>query len=138
VPDAAEREIYVCGPVSLIDDVTKRFAAHVEHGKLHSERFTAPVLAADVAPVDDSPKRLAFTKSAVLAKGDAKRSLLVQAEEAGLSPEYGCRIGICHSCRCGKSRGVVRDLVSGELLDETVTEIRLCVSAPVTDVTLDL
>lgn len=138
VPDAAEREIYVCGPGTLIDDVTKRFAAHVEHGRLHSERFTAPLLADDVGPADDSPKRLAFTKSAVLAKGDAKRSLLVQAEEAGLSPEYGCRMGICHSCRCGKTRGIVRDLVSGELLDETVTEIRLCVSAPVTDVTLDL
>lgn len=138
-PHAAEGHVYVCGPSALVDAMQARFGSLATEGRFHVERFTAKVRTIDVDTADaDAPRRLAFRKSGVLAPGDGRRSLLVQAEAAGLSPEHGCRMGICHSCRCGKSAGVVRDMVSGELLDETVTEIRLCVSTPVTDVTLDL
>lgn len=138
-PSAASGHVYVCGPTALVEAMQTRFAPLAEDGRFHVEHFTAPVRALDAASADaDTPRRVAFRKSGVLAPGDGRRSLLVQAEAAGLSPEHGCRMGICHSCRCGKSAGVVRDMVSGELLDETVTEIRLCVSTPVTDVTLDL
>lgn len=139
-PEAGSGHVYVCGPTALVDAMQARFGSLADEGRFHVERFTAPVRALDLeaAPDADAPRRLAFRRSGVLAPGDGKRSLLVQAEAAGLSPEHGCRMGICQSCRCGKSAGVVRDLVSGELLDETVTEIRLCVTTPVTDVTLDL
>lgn len=130
--------VYVCGPDGLVEAMRSRAGTHAETGRLHVERFTAPTKTSVDVVDDTSPRRLVFRASGRIASGDARRSLLVQAEEAGLSPEHGCRMGICHSCRCGKSAGVVRDLVSGELLDDSVTEIRLCVSAPVTDVTLDL
>ena len=66
------------------------------------------------------------------------RSLLEQAEHAGLSPEFGCRMGICHTCTCRKTAGSVRNLVTGEVSSAEEEDIQICVSAPVGDVELDL
>ncbi len=66
-------------------------------------------------------------------------TLLEQAEDAGLTPEYGCRMGICHTCTCRKLAGTVRNVLTGEL--SSASEARrssICVSVPVGDVELDL
>ena len=65
-------------------------------------------------------------------------NLLEQAETAGLQPEFGCRRGICHRCTCTKTSGTVRDAITGELSATPNEAIRLCVSVPVGDVTLDI
>ena len=44
---------------------------------------------------------------------DDGRPLLEQAEAAGLTPESGCRMGICHSCTRRKTRGAVKNLITG-------------------------
>jgi len=62
----------------------------------------------------------------------------VQAEGAGLRPRSGCRMGICRSCTCRKQSGAVKNLLTGEITAEPDEDIRLCISAPVSDVTLDL
>jgi ferredoxin len=82
--------------------------------------------------------RLDFARSRVAAAGDSNRSLLEQAEEHGLRPVHGCRQGICASCTCTLLAGAVRDLRSGETFAEPGQPIRLCVSAPLGDVQLDL
>lgn len=136
-PDAAHGHVYVCGPDALVHAVSGSFANLAQDGRLHVERFSPP--SKRVSTEDDgAPRRLAFKKSGVIASGDGKRSLLVQAESAGLSPKHGCRMGICQSCRCTKTSGTVRDDITGELLDDAITDIRLCVTTPVTDITLDL
>jgi len=66
------------------------------------------------------------------------RSLLEQAEQAGLSPQFGCRMGICHTCTCRKTAGTVRNLVSGEVSSAEEEDIQICVSVPAGDVELDL
>jgi stearoyl-CoA 9-desaturase NADPH oxidoreductase len=68
----------------------------------------------------------------------AAGTLLEQAEAAGLTPEFGCRMGICRTCKCRKSAGAVRNLLTGEVSDEEDEDIQLCVSAPVGDVALEL
>ncbi len=65
-------------------------------------------------------------------------SLLEQAEGAGLSPEHGCRMGICHSCSCRKTAGTVKNLRTGELSSADEEEIQICISAPVGDVVVEL
>jgi ferredoxin len=65
-------------------------------------------------------------------------SLLEQAEAAGLSPEFGCRMGICHTCTCRKVTGATRNLLTGELSDEEDEDIQLCVSVPAGNVALEL
>ena len=66
------------------------------------------------------------------------RSLLEQAEEAGLQPESGCRMGICHTCSCTKRAGSVRNLLTGEVSDTEDEQIQICISAPVGDVAIEI
>ncbi|HEX3759140.1 MAG TPA: 2Fe-2S iron-sulfur cluster binding domain-containing protein [Kofleriaceae bacterium] len=64
--------------------------------------------------------------------------LLDQLERAGQHPMFGCRMGICHSCRCRKLRGTVEDSVTGVVSSEPDQEIRLCVSFARSDLELAL
>src|SRR5207237_10469165 len=70
------------------------------------------------------------------------RSVLEQAEAAGLSPLNGCRMGICHTCPRRLKAGTVRDAVTGELTTtssgDAGVDVRICVSVPVGDVEFDL
>ncbi len=66
------------------------------------------------------------------------RSLLEQAEALGLTPEFGCRMGICFSCASRKSEGTVRNVLTGEESSLPDEDIRICVSAPVGDCVVDL
>jgi ferredoxin len=65
-------------------------------------------------------------------------TLLAIAEEAGLRPATGCRMGICRTCACTKVSGAVRDRVTGAIDSAAGSRIRLCVSEPLGPVTLDL
>jgi stearoyl-CoA 9-desaturase NADPH oxidoreductase len=47
-------------------------------------------------------------------------------------------MGICHTCTCRKLSGTVRNEMTGETSSEADEEIRLCISTPLSDVTLDL
>jgi ferredoxin len=64
--------------------------------------------------------------------------LLEQAEDAGLAPEHGCRMGICNTCSARKRTGTVRNVITGELSSTRDEQIRICVSVPVGDVALEL
>ena len=87
--DARRRTPYiVCGPPALVDAVR----AHCPDAK--SESFVPPVFS---APAEATGGRISFTDSGVEATDDG-RPLLEQAEDAGLTPESGCRMGICHTC----------------------------------------
>ena len=82
--------------------------------------------------------RLEFARSGLRAEGDDQRSLLEQAEARGLKPKHGCRQGICTECTCQLLEGRVRDLRSGRETSEPGQPIRICVSAPLGDVRIDL
>lgn len=132
--DLAGAEAWVCGPQALIDAVRGEFAARGLAEKLHVEQFVAQ----SPAPVTDAiGGEVRFARSERLVTSDG-RTLLDQAEAAGLKPESGCRMGICMSCKCTKQSGVTRNVVTGELSTEANEDIRLCVSVPVGDVTLKL
>jgi stearoyl-CoA 9-desaturase NADPH oxidoreductase len=80
---------------------------------------------------------VSFARSGV----DAENSgapLLEQAEAAGLAPEFGCRMGICFSCVRRKDDGTVRNVLTGEESSLPDEDIRICVSAPVGDCSVDL
>lgn len=65
-------------------------------------------------------------------------SLLEGLEAAGERPAHGCRMGICRSCRCRKLSGVVKNTLTGVVSDAPNEEIALCISAPRSDIALDL
>ena len=60
------------------------------------------------------------------------------AASAGLTPEFGCRMGICFTCTRVKESGCTRNLRTGELNSDPDVQIQLCISAPVGDVAVNL
>ena len=64
--------------------------------------------------------------------------ILEQAEAAGLTPAYGCRMGICFSCTARKTEGTVRNVVTGAESSLPDEDIQICVSQPVGDCVVDL
>lgn len=130
-----QRRVLACGPAGFVDQVQQWWQAAKLPGLLQVEAFTAPVLRADVSL---RAVRLGFARSHQQATANNQLSLLEQAEAHGLKPAHGCRQGICASCTCTLLSGTVRDLRSGALFSEPGQPIRLCVSAPHSDVDIDL
>ena len=125
---AAPDAVYVCGPQTLVD------AVRAHHPEARSESFVPPVFAvSEQAPGG----RIAFTDSDLTVEDDG-RPLLVQAEDAGLTPESGCRMGICNSCTRRKTRGAVKNLTTGAVSTVDDEDVRICVSVPVGDIELAL
>jgi ferredoxin len=88
-------------------------------------------------PAAPSGGRVTFADSDIEVVDDG-RSLLEQAELAGLSPESGCRMGICHTCTRRKTGGVVRNLTTGAVSTAPDEDVQICVSVPVGDVDIAL
>jgi stearoyl-CoA 9-desaturase NADPH oxidoreductase len=123
-PDA----VYVCGPPALVAAVREQFPY------AQSESFVPPVFDLSGEPTGG---RVAFADSGVDVTDDG-RPLLEQAESAGLTPESGCRMGICHSCTRRKTRGAVKNLITGVVSGTEEEDVQICVSVPVGDVDLAL
>lgn len=121
--------VLACGPAGFVATVAQHW-----RGPLQVEAFTAPERSVEPG----SAVRLGFARTRLQVTGDSARSLLEQAEAAGLRPAHGCRQGICASCTCTLLRGTVRDLRNGALFAEPGQPIRLCISAPAGDVDIDL
>ena len=88
-------------------------------------------------PAGAAGGEVAFSRSG-RATANTGASLLEQAEALGLTPEHGCRMGICFSCTSRKSEGTVRNVLTGEESSRPDEDIRICVSAPVGDCVVDL
>jgi ferredoxin len=123
-PDA----VFVCGPTALVDAVREHCA------NVRSESFVPPVFD---AAVEASGGSVTFADSGVEVTDDG-RPLLEQAESAGLTPESGCRMGICHSCTRRKTSGVVRNLITQAVSSAEQEDVQICVTVPVGDVDIAL
>lgn len=138
VPDHLHADTWLCGPAGLVDLV--RDAYTTPGGELSPRlrmEFFKPVVARAGQPGEEVEGEVSFTRSGktVAASG---ASLLEQAEELGLNPESGCRMGICFSCTRTKTAGTVRNILTGEESSLPGEEIRICVSAAAGDCHVDL
>ncbi len=134
IPDFATAEAFVCGPPGLIETARSIWATEDAETRLHVESFLPPALA---IRSDSAEGVLRFASAGTELANDG-RSILEQAEGAGLAPMFGCRMGICHSCTCRKTAGAVRNLRSGEVSSGEDEDIQICVSTPVGDVEIEL
>ena len=120
--------VFVCGPTALVEAVGE----HCEN--VYSESFVAPSF--DL-PAQPTGGRVTFAESSIDIADDG-RPLLEQAESAGLNPNSGCRMGICHTCTRRKTSGVVRNLTTGAVSTAPDEDVQICVSVPVGDVDISL
>jgi ferredoxin-NADP reductase len=123
-PDA----VFVCGPQALVDAVR----THVPYAL--SESFVPPVF---TRSTETAGGTVSFADSGVTVIDDG-RPLLDQAEDAGLAPDSGCRMGICHTCTRRKTSGVVKNLTTGVMSSTEAEDVQICVSVPVGDVDIAL
>lgn len=133
VPDYKETDTWLCGPPGLVELVK---AAYGDSTRLRME-FFKPAVARAAQPGEEIEGDISFTRSGktVAASG---ASLLEQAEELGLKPEFGCRMGICFSCTRTKTAGTVRNILTGEESALPDEEVRICVTAAAGDCHIDL
>ena len=133
ISDHRSAATFVCGPPALIDSVRALWA---QDGLAEPtvETFTPPALSFDT---NGAQGLVSFATSGREA-ANSGLPLLEQAEDAGLAPEHGCRMGICNTCSCRKTAGTVRNVLTGEISSPGEEQIRICVSMPVGDVALDL
>jgi len=140
-PDYALREHYICGPHSLIkasrDLLTN---SGVPTAQVHYEYFGAEPLSlpADVLAAAKDTPIVQFAHSQQAVAHNPTQSLLELAEANELKPLHGCRRGVCHQCLCKKNSGVVYNTLTQQYSDTGPEEIQLCVSVPVTSVSIDL
>jgi ferredoxin-NADP reductase len=131
-PSYHRAHTYVCGPPSLIAAVRALWEEDGIDQPLWFESFQPPSLAVSHEGVAGSVR---FTRSGKRVASDG-RCLLDQAEQAGLHPPFGCRMGICRMCTTRKTAGSVRNVLSGEISARADEDIQICISAPVGDVEL--
>ena len=129
-PDWRERDVWACGPQSLIDAIETLFEAEGRGQHLHTERFLAPSakLEGDVAG-----GKVSFIEHNVQVDADGVTPLLRIMEDAGLNPAHGCRMGICHACDIPLKSGRVRDLRTGDIIDEPGSVVQVCICAAAGD-----
>jgi ferredoxin-NADP reductase len=135
VPDYVSRQTLICGPAALMDAMQAHWQRLGISDRFRSEAFGAPRMAVaaggEAVAVSAERTEQVFTAA-------AGQPLLQAAEAAGLSPRYGCRIGICRSCQCRKTSGTVENLLTGAVSSAPDELIQLCISSARSDVALDL
>jgi len=113
-------DFYLCGPTPFMKSMFKGLLAWgVSETSIHYEFFGPASKLAEHSKVA-TPKRLAeatqcceetevnFSKSGIKTQWNPSfESILDLAEANGLSPDYSCRSGICHTCICKLEQGEV-------------------------------
>lgn len=132
--DPTETLTFVCGPAGLIATVRDTYEELGASDQLRQEYFKVPSVDLDAA---DATGTLDFDAAGTSAENSGA-TILEQAEAAGLTPEFGCRMGVCNTCAVKKLSGAVRHVVTGEVNANTDETIKVCVSVPVGDVSVAL
>lgn len=136
VPGLSARRCYMCGPQGLMDgsrDLLHR--RNIPEDRIHSASFGAPKAALNSDALGGQVQ-FESSQQSVDSLGDA--TLLEIAEATGLSPKYGCRMGICHQCTCRKTSGTVINRLTGKASGPGDESVQLCISVPSGDVSIDL
>lgn len=143
-------DFYVCGPAPFMESL---FAGLRDWGvsetRIHYE-FFGPASVLKHRENVSTPKRVAeatqccnevevhFSKSGVKANWNPSlESILDLAEANGLSPDYSCRSGICHTCVCPLEEGEV-EYVQEPLDRPDSKSVLICCSKPKTSIVIDV
>jgi ferredoxin-NADP reductase len=132
--DPTDTLTYVCGPAGLIATVRDTYEELGAADQLRMEYFKVPSVDLDAA---EATGTLTFD-NAGLEADNSGATILEQAEAAGLTPEFGCRMGVCNTCAIKKNTGAVRHIISGEICANTDETIKICVNVPIGDVAVAL
>ncbi|MBF6063177.1 ferredoxin reductase [Nocardia terpenica] len=130
-PDWRERQTWACGPLAMLDDIEKHWAAADLSDRLHVERFEVERSAAGEGGT------VTFVRTGRSVAVDGATSLLQAGEGAGVQMPFGCRMGICQTCVVTVTDGHVRDLRNG-VEHQAGEKVQTCISAAAGDCSLEV
>lgn len=133
VDNLGEQQIYACGPGGFVESARAVTGA----AQLFKAEAFTPATPIDLHQGNETVQ-LKLNRSGKTLTVPAGLSLLSALEAQGVHPRHGCRMGICHTCVCTKLEGTVEDTYTGDRDAEPDTTVRICVSRPCTDISLDL
>ncbi len=129
-PDYKNAKTYACGAAAMMQSLNQIYQQQNITAQLKQEYFQLNV----DESLPNQPIR--FQRSQVEFTADT--NLLVSAEQAGLKPTHGCRMGICNTCTCTKISGSTKNVLTGEIDHGSNTQIKLCISQAVSPVVINL
>jgi ferredoxin-NADP reductase len=126
--------VMACGPLGFVDAAR---VAVADAGYSDLDFISEAFGGARPAPQGNGHShQISFAVSGKEVAGSNRVTLLDLAEENGLRPNAGCRMGICHTCKCTKVSGKVRNIITQDVSEEENESIQLCVSVAESDLTL--
>ncbi|MDX1957019.1 MAG: iron-sulfur cluster-binding domain-containing protein [Leptospiraceae bacterium] len=131
VPDYQDRLTFLCGPETL-QNVTKEL---IHSNRLISENFQPHIKPKQKKSNQAYEVKLLNSHKSILVKGE--KSLLQELEDNGVYPPSGCRMGICHTCICTKTKGSTEDMRDGDS-STNPKSIQICVSRAESNLELEL
>ncbi|UVI36008.1 hybrid-cluster NAD(P)-dependent oxidoreductase [Brevibacterium spongiae] len=154
VPDAADRETFVCGPGPYMDAVRPLLAeAGVPQARTHEESFVFATSPADrlaraearaeaaggVAGVTGVCHSVEFTVSGRVVDCDESTTVLDSALDAGLSMPSSCSEGACGTCKSVLVSGEVEMKHAGGIRPKEIAAGMFlpCCSTPLTDLVVE-
>lgn len=130
VTDFQQRQTYACGANAMMQSIQQIYRElNIQH-QLKQEYFQV------VADESLNQQPVTFLRSQQ--EFVAKTNLLESAEQAGLKPTHGCRMGMCNTCTCTKVSGSTKNMLTGEIDHTANTQIKLCISQAVSPVVINL
>ncbi len=143
-------DFYLCGPAPFMKSLFNGLLAWgVLESRIHYEFFGPASALTERAKVATAKRaaevsqcceetEVTFSKSGVKANWNPSfESILDLAEANGLSPDYSCRSGICHTCKCTLEEGEVEYVQEPLDLPEKGS-VLICCSRPRTNVVVDV
>ena len=143
-------DFYLCGPPPFMQSLYRGLLAlNVPEGRIHYEFFgPGSLLQDDAEPVGEAPPgaemelvggvQVAFARSGITVDWDpACETILDLAERHGLSPDYSCRSGICHTCITDLTEGEV-DYLEPPLDEPGQGQVLICCARPKTSLVVEI
>lgn len=130
VPQLSQSVTYACGATAIMQSINQIFADRDLTAQLKQEFFQLPV------DEHQASQSIVFARSQQ--QFESATNLLKDAEQAGLRPTHGCRMGVCNTCSCTKVSGSTKNILTGEIDHQSNTQIKLCISQAVSPVVINL
>lgn len=131
IPDLTARQVFVCGPDGFMQKAKNLMLKKgLSEDRYHQEAFGV------ATATEDSVKAVQISIDGNVFEGDNQKTLLEQAEDAGLSITHTCRAGFCGACKVTVESGLVHQPDVPAIQESEIAEgkVLACCSVPRTDV----
>ncbi|MCH7832412.1 MAG: 2Fe-2S iron-sulfur cluster binding domain-containing protein [Proteobacteria bacterium] len=149
-------DFYLCGPPPFMKALFNGLLDWgVAEGRIYYEFFGPATVLKESGAGDKADRKSAstvpgpgaaadgpvvtFKRSGVTVNWDPEiETILELAEANGVTPDFSCRAGVCHTCMCALIEGEIEYVNDDAFLPDEEGQILICSSKPKTDITVDV